>query len=102
MNRATRENIGRVLGSSNSSVGNLDAGDLHFTTQAELLAACLQRHTFVGRDVTNPTSTSRNTATNRHVKHLEKFSSHSSSYLVAAHPRQIHERHTLLLWHGVF
>ena len=40
MNRATRENIGRLLGSSNSSAGNFDAGDLHFTTQAKLLAAC--------------------------------------------------------------
>ena len=79
----TRENIGRVLGSSKSSAGNYDAGDLHFTTQAELLAACPSTPHICWPRCNKPNiDIKTTTATNR-------------PYRVAAHSKQIHERHTL-------
>ena len=77
MNRATPENFGHVLDSNNSSAGHFDADDLHSTTQAELLATCPPTSQICEPICNKPTIDSKTTtATNRHVKRFEDFSSH--------------------------
>ena len=70
MNRATRDNVGHVLKSNNSTAGLLHANDLHFTTQAELLGTCQSTSQSCWPRCNKPKIDIMKTiATNRHAKH---------------------------------